>query len=129
MLGILHAAWCSNYSVPLPVNRAWERRRPAGLFVRHASPGATTRQQVSGVTTMCALGSIVIGGAGSNRWLSIYPPADTFGVAAATIAVLDGTGLSATARFQVELIPVNDPPQLSPIPDQTALLGQTLLPI
>ena len=73
--------------------------------------------------------TIVIGGAGSDRWFSIYPPPDKFGEAQASITVRDETGLSSTARFNVQVIAVNDPPQLSFIPDQTAVLGQTLVSV
>ena len=68
--------------------------------------------------------NIVISGTGTNRWLSIYPLPDAAGLAQASITVSDGTGLSATARFQVQVNPVNDPPRLSAIPNQTALKGQ-----
>src|SRR6266566_5872807 len=69
--------------------------------------------------------NIVISGTGTNRWLSIYPLPDAAGLAQASITVSDGTGLSATARFQVQVNPVNDPPRLSAIPNQTALKGQS----
>ncbi|HYV26967.1 MAG TPA: FG-GAP-like repeat-containing protein, partial [Candidatus Eisenbacteria bacterium] len=69
-------------------------------------------------------GGIDIGGAGSNRWFSIYPRADWFGPIYAAITVSDDAGLSATALFHVQVNPVNDPPRFSLIPDQTALRGQ-----
>lgn len=69
-------------------------------------------------------GDIVIRGTGTNRWLSIHPLPDAAGLAQASITVSDGTGLSATARFQVQVNPLNDPPRLSAIPNQTALKGQ-----
>ena len=43
--------------------------------------------------------NIVIGGTGSNRWFSIYPPPDSSGLAQASITVSHPGGLSATARF------------------------------
>ena len=73
--------------------------------------------------------SIVIGGSGTNRWLSVFPPPDKFGTAQATVTVQDAGGLSASARFRVEVRPVNDPPRLSVIPAQVGLKGQGLLSV
>lgn len=68
--------------------------------------------------------SLVLGGNGSNRWFSFYPPPNVSGLLRASITVQDDTGLSATAAFQVQIIPVNDAPQFSAIPDQQATWGQ-----
>ena len=44
--------------------------------------------------------TIAIGGTGSNRWFSIYPPPEGSGLAQASITVYDETGLRATAFFR-----------------------------
>src|SRR6266511_1985630 len=68
--------------------------------------------------------SILISGNGTNRALSIFPPPDSFGTGVAFVTVRDAGGLATAIKFNVEVRPVNDPPRLSPIPDQVALQGQ-----
>ncbi len=68
--------------------------------------------------------SILISGNGTNRALSIFPPPDSFGTGVAFVTVRDAGGLATAIKFNVEVRPVNDPPRLSPIPDQVALKGQ-----
>src|SRR5206468_2665042 len=74
-------------------------------------------------------GSVVIGGNGTNRWLSVFPPRDTSGTGSVVVVVNDTGGLSASTAFRVEVRPVNDPPWLSAIPDQVALKGQGLFTV
>ena len=73
---------------------------------------------------------ILIGGSGTNRWFSIYPPPNASGLAYALITVSDSTSQPPVeARFQVRIQPVNDMPRLSSIPSQVALQGQGTMTI
>jgi hypothetical protein len=74
-------------------------------------------------------GSVVIGGSGTNRWVSVFPPRNISGTGSVTVVVSDAGGLSASSTFRLEVRPVNDPPWLSVIPDQVALKGQGLFTV
>src|SRR5437773_4144098 len=74
-------------------------------------------------------GSVVFGGNGTNRWLSVFPPSNSFGTGSVVVVVYDAGGLSASTTFRVEVAPVNDPPWVSAIPDQVALKGQGLFTV
>src|SRR6185503_14119943 len=73
--------------------------------------------------------SMLVSGSGTNRQLSIFPPPDSSGTAVAFLTVRDSGGLSAAVKFNVLLLPVNDPPRLSAIANQTALRGQGTLSV
>src|SRR5205814_1510752 len=72
------------------------------------------------------IGGVLISGAGTNRLLSVFPPADKSGTMSVRIDVRDPGGLGASTVFRVEVRPVNDPPRISAIADQVALKGQGL---
>lgn len=56
---------------------------------------------------------IALGGSGANRTLTLTPARDQSGVATLSVVVKDGGGLTATNRFELTVIPVNDPPTVS----------------
>src|SRR5881394_1587417 len=74
-------------------------------------------------------GSVIIGGSGTSRWLSVFPPRNLSGTGSVEVVVFDTGGLSVSTAFRVEVRPVNDPPWLSAIPDQVALKGQGLITV
>jgi len=59
--------------------------------------------------------NIVFGGTASNRTVTLSPAANQFGTATIGITVHDAAGATATTRFILTVIPVNDPPTLDPI--------------
>jgi glucose/arabinose dehydrogenase len=61
--------------------------------------------------------SIVFGGSGASRTVTIIPAANQSGPAIITITVSDGT-LSATDTIALTVNPVNDAPTISNMPDQ-----------
>lgn len=73
--------------------------------------------------------NVVIAGTGTNRWLSLYPLADRFGTNLVTLTLTDAGGLTASRSFRVEVVPVNDPPRLSPILNRTVIVGTQNLTI
>lgn len=63
--------------------------------------------------------SFVFGGSGSNRTVTILPVTNQFGTATLTVTVTDSQGATASSRFVLTVDPVNDPPVLSHIANQT----------
>src|SRR5205814_5664802 len=91
-----------------------------GFTVGDAETAATSLV-VSGSSSNPALvpnGNILFGGSGSNRTVSILPATNQSGSATISITVSDGS-LNATDTFVLTVTPVNDPPTISNIPDQT----------
>src|SRR5438876_873973 len=64
-------------------------------------------------------GNIVFGGSGPNRTLTLMPAANQSGTASITITVADPDGASASRSFLLTVNPVNDPPTISRIADQS----------
>ncbi|MEO5914552.1 MAG: immunoglobulin domain-containing protein [Luteolibacter sp.] len=62
--------------------------------------------------------NIVFGGSGSARTVTVTPSANRSGSTTITLTVSDGK-LTAIETFLLTVNPVNDPPTLSAIPDQT----------
>ncbi len=63
--------------------------------------------------------NIVVGGSGANRTLTVTPAANANGgPVTITVSVSDGTS-SATETFDLTVTPVNDPPTISEIGDQS----------
>ncbi len=69
--------------------------------------------------TLVPNASIVFGGSGINRTVVVTPATNQFGSATITITVLDLDGGSTNDTFLLTVNPVNDPPTLDPIADQT----------
>ena len=65
--------------------------------------------------------NFVFAGNGNARSLVITPPTNSFGAALVTVYVADKTGARAAKQFQLIVKPVNDPPTLSKIPDQSTI--------
>lgn len=68
--------------------------------------------------------SIVFGGSGANRTLTMTPAADKSGTATITVKVTDGS-LSATRSFVATVTAVNDTPTISNISDRSLSTGTT----
>jgi uncharacterized repeat protein (TIGR01451 family) len=70
-------------------------------------------------TNLFPAGSLVLSGTGTNRTLTLTPATNLSGNATLTLTVTD-TNLASTVRtFVVTVLPVNDPPQISDIPNQS----------
>jgi uncharacterized protein YkwD/D-arabinose 5-phosphate isomerase GutQ len=63
--------------------------------------------------------NIVLGGSGSSRTLTITPAANQAGTTTITVTVTDPGGLTAKGTFVLTVTPVNDPPTLASVLDQT----------
>jgi VCBS repeat-containing protein len=74
--------------------------------------------KASSNTTLTPASSIVFGGSGTNRTVTITPAADLVGSSTITVTVSDGT-LTAFDTFTLTVNPVNDPPSFTKGADQT----------
>ncbi|HVY70035.1 MAG TPA: tandem-95 repeat protein [Verrucomicrobiae bacterium] len=70
-------------------------------------------------------GNITFGGSGGNRTMIVSPAADQFGTTQIKVSVKDDIGSLAFTVFNLVVAPVNDPPVISGIADQTIPQGGT----
>ncbi len=70
--------------------------------------------------------SIIHGGNGSNRTMTITPAANQSGSAAISIIVTDAGGLSATNNVVLTVTAFNDPPGISDITNRVTLKNQSI---
>lgn len=81
-------------------------------------PATLTLTASSSNEAVVPTANVVFGGSGTNRTITVLSAPDAFGSAVITVTVSDGR-LSATTTFDVTITPVNDPPVLSAVVDQT----------
>src|SRR5262249_19774837 len=65
--------------------------------------------------------NITLAGTGTNRTISLVPFPNRFGTAGITLEVQDASFGLRTVSFTLTVRPVNDPPTISTIADQTVL--------
>src|SRR6185369_2719883 len=63
--------------------------------------------------------NIVFGGSGPNRTLTVAPATNQSGTTTITLTVADPDGASASRSFVLTVNPVNDPPTVSSLPNQS----------
>jgi hypothetical protein len=68
-------------------------------------------------------------GSGSSRSLVVRPATNQFGTAAITITATDPQGAATSSSFAVNVMPVNDPPTLNPLPDISLLANANPFPV
>ena len=78
--------------------------------------------------TLLPAGSLVVGGTGANRTLTVTPSANRNGSASITLTVNDGK-TSTTAQFILEVTAVADAPTVTSIPNQQTKEGTPTAPI
>ena len=66
-------------------------------------------------------GSIVLGGSGANRSVTVVPVAEQSGMSTITLRATDADGNVGIAQFLVEYTPLNDPPSFN-LPGATSVL-------
>ncbi|MDB6032866.1 MAG: Repeat family, partial [Verrucomicrobiales bacterium] len=69
---------------------------------------------------------LVVSGAGSDRLLTLTPAANASGSALVKLSVTDGNGGITSVSFNLTVLPVNDAPSISDIPDQSTLEDTSL---
>ncbi|WP_254509225.1 Ig-like domain-containing protein [Anatilimnocola floriformis] len=70
-------------------------------------------------TTLVPNGSIVVGGSGSNRTLTITPAANLSGTSTITVTATDANNVSTTSTFVLTVTPQNDLPTIGTIANQS----------
>lgn len=80
--------------------------------------GALTVIAESTNQTLIPNASLILGGSGGNRTITMTPAANKFGAATITLSVSDGTS-TAVDVFTVTVTSVNDAPTISDMPDLT----------
>ncbi len=87
------------------------------------TPAASlTLTGVSSNTSLVPNSSIVFGGSGANRTVTVTPAANQSGSTTITLTVSDG-GRTSSDSFLLTVNPVNDPPSISDVPNQSILSG------
>ena len=85
---------------------------------KETAPDQLSLSASSDNLSLVPVSNIAFGGSGTKRTVTVKPAPDQFGSALIVVTVSDGTA-SAPDRFLVTVSPVNDPPVISNIPDQT----------
>jgi PKD repeat protein len=78
--------------------------------------------------TIIPIENILIEGTGKNRTIRITPTANEFGALSITIMATNDGG-SATQKFSVHVLPVDDEPVISTITDQNTIQDTATMPI
>ena len=81
------------------------------------APGSLTLSGSSSQPALVPNASIVYGGSGASRTISVTPAPNASGVAVITTIVTDALGATGTNSFQLTVLPVNDPPTINNILD------------
>jgi len=87
-------------------------------------PSQLTLTRTTSNPGLVRLADITFGGAGTNRVVRLAPRPDQSGSAIITITVTDPQNHSTSGSFLVEVLPVNDPPVISPLADLTIESGK-----
>ena len=81
--------------------------------------GSLVVSATSSNQAVIADGALLLAGSGANRTITATPVPDANGSATITVTVSDGGATDAMTTFDVTVNPVNDPPTVSAIADQT----------
>ncbi|NJO00015.1 MAG: hypothetical protein HC875_40840, partial [Anaerolineales bacterium] len=90
--------------------------------------GSLTLSASSANTALVPNSSIILGGSGSSRTLTLTPAANQSGAAVITVQVGDGNS-AVVETFIITVNAVNDPPTISPISDRVTLYQTATGPI
>jgi subtilisin-like proprotein convertase family protein len=90
--------------------------------------GSLTVSGVSSNHTLIPNSNLVFGGNGSNRTVNVTPAANQNGTSLITLTVSDGQ-FSTNTSFSVTVNPVNDPPTISDIANQSISTNGTTGPL
>jgi subtilisin-like proprotein convertase family protein len=79
--------------------------------------------------TLVPNNAIVVTGSGSNFTVTVTPALNQSGTATITLNLSNPDGQTVTRAFTLTVTPLNDPPVVTPILDQTLAAGQVSAPI
>src|SRR6185436_19194856 len=92
---------------------------PFSISDVETTAGSLTLSGHSSNQTLVPDGDIVFGGNGANRTLTVTPVTNQSGTTTITITVADPDGASASRSFLLTVNPVNDPPTISSVTNQS----------
>jgi len=93
------------------------------------SPGDVVVSATSDNQDLVPDDSLTLDGIGTDRTIRATPKPDSNGTATITVTAEDERGLTASTSFTLEVTPVNDPPTIAEISDQTIQEDGTAGPI
>ncbi len=104
---------------------------PIGFSIRDAETPADKLilQAGSSDEKLLPLGNITFGGTGTQRTITLKPSPNANGRVTVSVTVIDANQAAAQTKFLLSVNPINDPPTISAIPDQSAFSGQATAPI
>lgn len=100
---------------------------PFTISDAETAAGSLVVTAASSNTTLVPTGSVVLGGSGANRTVTVTPAANASGTTTITLTVRDATGATASDSFVVTVLAVNDAPVASN--DAAATNGTTSVSI
>jgi hypothetical protein len=92
-------------------------------------PADLTMTAVSSSPVLIPNANLVLGGGGGLRTLHLQPASNQSGSATVTVTVTDADGASSSDNFLVTVRPVNDPPTISGLPNQSTLVNKATSPL
>lgn len=94
------------------------------------TPAASlTLSAISSDPSLVPVTNTIFAGNGVNRTVSVTPATNMYGSATITVTVRDGLLASSSDSFVLMVDAVNDPPTISPIPDQTTIYSTAKGPL
>lgn len=99
---------------------------PLDVTDAESAPEALTVTVISSDPELIPTQNLTLEGTGRNRFLSLQAAPDHHGSATLILIARDPEGTEGRLELNVRVLPVNDPPILSRIPDQRLFLNQTL---
>lgn len=105
------------------------RNLPITIYTSDPQPDRFRLVLHSQSTLLVDTNRLSFGGSGTNRTVTLFPSLNKSGTSTLALLLMDGTVLLARRTFTLQVTNENDPPVLNPIPDLSAVLGETLLPL
>ncbi len=94
------------------------------VVIRVADAESPPEELTLSLVTFSRLGSITLGGQGTERWLNFTPRPNSNGIEVVRLQLRDPQGATSLRDLVVYVLPVNDPPAMDPVPTLTLWAGQ-----
>ncbi|MBN2508147.1 MAG: DUF11 domain-containing protein [Verrucomicrobia bacterium] len=101
---------------------------PFSVGDSETDPLRLTVTAASSNPALLPLTHIAFQGAGADRWVLLQPASNAWGAATVTLTVSDGVNTASDA-FDVTVVPVNDPPAVTPVNDVLRSEGFSLFSV
>lgn len=101
-----------------------EDQPATNVVVRVADAESPPEELTLSLASFSRLGSITFGGQGAERWLNFTPRPNSNGIEVVRLQLRDPHGATSMQDLIVYVLPVNDPPEMDPVPALTLWAGQ-----